>query len=230
MHKLRAYVPAVIFLAGCVAIWKPHAQVSVPLAAPLTTILPTVPGYTTHEQHVTDEERRVAGMSDYVARAYARDSTIAFTTLVSYYDHQAQGKTIHSPRNCLPGAGWEILRGGVRVVNSGGRAYTVNHYILKNGPETAVAYYWYEGRGRVVASEYVVKWNLLRDAALRGRTEEALVRVVVYIEGSQGGGADAATLEKGYARANAMGDDIASRLIGEVANVLPAKSSMVAVQ
>ena len=50
-------------------------------------------------------------MSDYVARVYARDSVMLFSTLVSYYERQSQGKTIHSPRNCLPGAGWEILRG-----------------------------------------------------------------------------------------------------------------------
>jgi hypothetical protein len=40
-------------------------------------------------------------------------------------------------------------------------------------------YYWYQGRGRVAASEYQVKWELLRDAALRARTEEAMVRIVV---------------------------------------------------
>jgi EpsI family protein len=230
MHKLRAYVPALIFLIGCAAVWQPHAQVSAPLAAPLTSILPVVQGYTTYEQHVGDEERKVAGMSDYVARAYLVDSAVAFTTLVSYYDHQAQGKTIHSPRNCLPGAGWEILRGGVRIVNSGGRAYPVNYYVLKKGSETAVAYYWYQGRGRVAASEYAVKWNLLRDAALHGRTEEALVRVVVPIQASLSGNVDAATLERGYAQADSVGDEIASRLIKEVALVLPGSRTLAAAQ
>jgi hypothetical protein len=33
----------------------------------------------------------------------------------------------------------------------------------------------------VEASEYRVKWDLMRDAALSGRTEEALVRIVVPI-------------------------------------------------
>jgi EpsI family protein len=58
----------------------------------------------------------------------------------------------------------------------------VNRYVLKNGAARAVVYYWYQGRGRVVASEYAVKWNLLRDAALAGHTEEALVRVVVPVK------------------------------------------------
>jgi hypothetical protein len=50
---------------------------------------------------------------------------------------------------------------------------------MANKNARALVYYWYQGRGRTEASEYKVKWNLLRDAALKGRTEEALVRIVV---------------------------------------------------
>jgi EpsI family protein len=164
-------------------------------------------------------------MSDYVARMYLRDSTVAFTTLVSYYDRQSQGKTIHSPRNCLPGAGWEILRGGTRSIVVDGVPRVVNQYVLKNGQATAIAYYWYQGRGRIVASEYQVKWNLLRDAAFLGHTEEALVRVVVFPPETRSSteAADSASTEQGYARANALGDEVAARLIRDVARVLPGK-------
>jgi EpsI family protein len=221
MRRVREYLPALILAAGCGLIWQTHTQRAVPLAAPLTTVLPSMPGYTAHDQQVSDEERRVAGMSDYVARAYAHDSTVAFTTLVSYYDRQSQGKTIHSPRNCLPGAGWEILHGGTRTIETDGAKYVVNRYLLKNGPMTAVAYYWYQGRGRVVASEYAVKWNLLRDAALLGHTEEALVRVVVYVN-APATAVDAASSERAFADADALGDQVAKRLLSEVTRVLPA--------
>lgn len=219
MHKLRAYVPALILLVGCGLIWQTHLQRAVPLAAPLATVLPAVPGYTVVDQHVSEEERRVAGMTDYVARAYMRDTVVAFTTLVSYYDRQSQGKTIHSPRNCLPGAGWEVLRSGTRTIDASGVPYLVNHYTLKNGPSTAIVYYWYQGRGRVVASEYAVKWNLLRDAALMGHTEEALVRVVVPVNASA---KDSASFERAFAGADSTGEQIAARLVSEVTRVLPA--------
>jgi EpsI family protein len=222
MRSVRAYVPALILLVGCGLIWQTHTQQAIPLAAPLTTVLPSLPGFTTHDQHVSDEERRVAGMTDYVARDYARDSIVAFTTLVSYYDRQSQGKTIHSPRNCLPGAGWEVLRPGTRAVEANGVPYVVNHYTLKNGPATAIVYYWYQGRGRIVASEYQVKWNLLRDAALLGHTEEALVRVVSYVN-PPAGARDSASVERAFADADSTGESIASKLIGEVTRVLPAR-------
>jgi EpsI family protein len=221
MHKVAAYVPAVILLVGCGLIWQTHTQKAVPLGAPLTTILASLPGYTIHDQHVTDEERRVAGMTDYVARVYARDTIIAFTTLVSYYDRQSQGKTIHSPRNCLPGAGWEVLNGDTRAVDADGVPHVVNHYTIKNGPATAIVYYWYQGRGRVVASEYAVKWNLLRDAALLGHTEEALVRVVSYVNPLPGA-RDSTSVERAVAAADSTGAAIAAKLITEVTRVLPA--------
>jgi EpsI family protein len=224
MHRLRAYIPAAVFLAGCAFLWRPHAQRAVPLAAPLTTVLEGLSGYTPHDQTVSDEERRVAGMTDYVARVYTQqgDSVMAFSTLVSYYDHQAQGQTIHSPRNCLPGAGWEILRAGTRTLVVDGTPRLVNQYVLKKGMETAIAYYWYQGRGRVVANEYRVKLNLLRDAAFLGHTEEALVRVVVPVTSETS--SDAVIADKAFADASVVGDQIATRMIRDVARVLPGKS------
>ena len=216
----KAYLPAIILAAGYLLVSSSRGQRAVPLAAPLAGVLPTVDGYAVQNQKISDEERRVAGMTNYVSRIYSRDSVIAFTTLVSYYDRQTRGKTIHSPRNCLPGAGWEILSGGTQTVQANGTDYVVNRVLLKNRGMRAVVYYWYQGRGRVVASEYEVKWNLLRDAALRGHTEEALVRVVVPVAASLEGGLKGEDAR--VAQAGSLGRGIAGRLIGEVNRVLPA--------
>jgi EpsI family protein len=126
-------------------------------------------------------------MSSYVMRAYAADAQAEarFSLYVGYYDSQTQGKTIHSPKNCLPGAGWEALASSTQQVTTPDGVVTVNRYLLQNGDDRALVLYWYQGRGRVAASEYAVKWDLLRDAALRGRTEEALVRVMVPVRDSE---------------------------------------------
>ena len=211
--ELRAYMPAAILLLGCVLVFHgTRDQVAVPLAGPLSSVLDHVDGYRIQEQHVSDEERRVAGMTDYVARVYWRpDSTPAFTTYVGYYDQQTQGKSMHSPKNCLPGAGWEVLRDGTATVAAADGPHVVNQYLLKNGAQQAVVYYWYQGRGRVVASEYMVKWDLLRDAALEGHTEEALVRLIVPVDPATGG----------EARADQLAQQIAPKLLNEVSTVLP---------
>jgi EpsI family protein len=148
---------------------------------------------------------------------YWQDTTMAFTTYVGYYDRQMQGKTIHSPRNCLPGAGWEILEGRTATVTSATGPHVVNRYLLKNGLSHAVVYYWYQGRGRVVANEYTVKLNLLRDAAFKGHTEEALVRIVLPVEAGPAA----------QARADELGLRMAARLVDEVDRVLPRGESAV---
>jgi EpsI family protein len=215
MHEwqMRAYAPVAVLLLGCFLVFHgTRSQVAVPLAGSLSSVVAHVDGYRMQEQHVGEEERRVAGMTDYVARIFWRpDSTAAFTTYVGYYDRQTQGKSMHSPKNCLPGAGWEVLHGGSATVNALDGAHVVNRYLLKNGRLQAVVYYWYQGRGRVVASEYAVKFNLLRDAALEGHTEEALVRIVVFM--------DAATSTE--AAADRLGMQLAPRLMNEVGKVLP---------
>lgn len=219
MLNAKAYTPALIFAVGYFLVAGAKGQRAVPLVSPLDDVLASVDGYRVQDQHISAEERRIAGMSDYVARAYVRDSAVAFTTLVSYYDRQTRGKSIHSPRNCLPGAGWEVLSGGTQALTINGAVYTVNRYVLTNGATRAVVYYWYQGRGRVVASEYAVKWNLLRDAAFRGHTEEALVRVVVPVKASIA--TPTRELDAVMADASELGSTIAGRMINEVSRVLP---------
>lgn len=215
-RTLMAWFPGIVLLVGFfVVLQGTRGQATVPLAAPLEGVLATVDGYRIENQVVSDEERRIAGMSDYVARLYFSDTTLAFSTYVGYYERQTQGKTIHSPRNCLPGAGWEIVDKRTMPVISATGSHVVNRFLLKNGTSLAAVYYWYQGRGRVVANEYAVKVNLLRDAALKGHTEEALVRLVVPVYGA----------DSAHGRADALALHILPRLMNDVDRVLPGNGS-----
>lgn len=72
-------------------------------------------------------------------------------------------------------------------------------------------------RERVEASEYKVKWNLLRDAALYGRTEEALVRIVVPVDPRT----RTAAGKPDYTRADSLATAVAVQLVPAVARVVP---------
>jgi EpsI family protein len=87
-------------------------------------------------------------------------------------------------------------------------AVPVNRYMLVNEHRRALVYYWYQGRGRVEGNEYRVKFQLLRDSALRGRSDEALVRVVVPV----------VTTDSAAAR---LGRRVSTELVPEVFRVLP---------
>ena len=157
------------------------------LRVPLASAVPSsMVGQHGADVTLSDGEVRVAGVTDYLLRNYepadSARSTLPFSVYVGYYHSQMQGKTIHSPKNCLPGAGWEALASTYQTVETSSGPVSVNRYLLQHEQQQALVLYWYQGRGRVEANEYVVKWDLLRDAALRQRSEEALVRVVVPLE------------------------------------------------
>jgi EpsI family protein len=172
-------VPCLLMGLGCLLLLKVGRQEGVALRAPLESLPPVLLGLPGTDQEISQEEQLVAGMSTYLLRVFGQDSGPQFSVYVGYYPSQTQGRTIHSPKNCLPGSGWEPLAAREEHLTAGGAQVTVNRYELANGNRRALVYYWYQGRGRVAANEYRVKLDLLRDAAIRGRTEEALVRVVV---------------------------------------------------
>lgn len=164
-------------------------QRSMPLRQPLATSIPIeIDGYHGRDVEIAENVARVAAANEYLMRVYENpDSSVPwFSVYVGYYESQAQGKTIHSPKNCLPGAGWEAINSTTQeVALPHGGTVTVNRYVLQREDERALVLYWYQGRGRVAANEYRVKWDLLRDSAVSGRSDEALARIVVPIVDSQ---------------------------------------------
>jgi EpsI family protein len=192
-----------------------HTQRVMPLRAPLATAIPgTLAGWASQDIEVSEEEQRVAGMDSYVMRVHEpaeASATSWFTVYVGYYESQAQGNTIHSPKNCLPGGGWEPLTSQRQAIATPLGEIMVNRYLIANGAAKSLVLYWYQGRGRVEANEYTVKWDLLRDQALLGRSDEALVRVIVPVSTTE----DAA-----YAQA----EQVAKELVVHVDRALPARS------
>lgn len=189
LSPVLRYLPLVILALGAGALFRIGGQEDTPLRGPLEAIPRDLAGYSARDLEVSKDEQRIAGMDTYLMRAYVRDSTY-FTLYVGYYEAQGQGKSIHSPKNCLPGAGWEPVENGTSVVSVGNQSLTVNRYVLEKEGRRSIVYYWYQGRGRVSWNEYAVKWELLRDKALHGRSEEALVRIVVPVDRSRPEDAD----------------------------------------
>lgn len=137
---------------------------------------------------LTDAVLAILGVDDYISRTYFTRTAVA-GLYSGYWRSQRQGDTIHSPLNCLPGAGWEPVSKRdlqLQVPTTGGqpRDITINRYVIQKGLDRQMVLYWYQSHGRVVASEYVGKFFLVKDAIQLNRTDAALVRVVVPILGA----------------------------------------------
>ena len=117
------------------------------------------------------------GADDYLNRIY-RGGAQPVELYIGFYRDEHSGDAIHSPRNCLPGAGWDPVHSAkLQIGSTNGRAVLVNEYLVQKGSERDLALYWYESHGRVVASEYLAKFWLVADA-IRGKgTDGALIRI-----------------------------------------------------
>jgi EpsI family protein len=106
---------------------------------------------------------------------------------VGYYGTQRNGATYHSPLNCLPGSGWTMNQSGMIKITpgSGAAAFEANRYIVQKGGDRQLLVYWYQGRGRAVASEYWGKIYTVLDSMRRRRSDGAMVRVMAPVGKSE---------------------------------------------
>jgi EpsI family protein len=132
---------------------------------------------------VAADVARVLRADDYANRVYRRTDGAAVGLWVASYSSQRQGDAIHSPQNCLPGTGWTPLDHSRPVLTVSGRRHPVNRYVVQRRGERQLVVYWYQGRGRIVASEYANKLYLLVDAIRQRRTDGTLVRVTAPVRG-----------------------------------------------
>jgi len=128
----------------------------------------------------------VLGADDILNRAYFAQDRSGVGLYIGFYNSQRQGDSIHSPMNCLPGAGWEpVSRSQLAIpvsMRDGTTTIDANRYVIQKGLNRQLVLYWYQSHGRTVASEYWSKFYLIRDAVRLNRTDAALVRVIVPID------------------------------------------------
>jgi EpsI family protein len=131
---------------------------------------------------------------DYVLRNYRSGDGSVASFYVGYYATQRNGATYHSPLNCLPGAGWTMSNAATLTIRpkDGRAAFEANRYLIQNGDQKELLVYWYQGRGRTMASEYWGKIYTVLDSMRRRRSDGAMVRVVVPVGNSEAGALEAA--------------------------------------
>jgi EpsI family protein len=149
------------------------------LVKPLDTIDRRIAGFTaTDNPQLTDDVLAKLTPTSYLSRKYEKPG-ISADVFIAYYAQQRAGESMHSPKHCLPGAGWEIWDYGSVEISANRRRYKVNRYSISREGQKMVVLYWYQSKGRIIASEYMGKILLARDALLRNSTAAAIVRIIV---------------------------------------------------
>ena len=137
------------------------------------------------EPALDNETERQLGADAYLDRSYAPASGPPVDLYIAYYSRQQPGASIHSPLHCLPGTGWEPIEiATVPVALPGGASGDVRRMLVRKNGERAIVLYWYAVHGRTLASETFSKLWLLHDSLTLQRSDAALVRIVVPVEGT----------------------------------------------
>ena len=138
------------------------------------------------DQILDDETMKVLRASDYLLREFRKPEGQVVNLYVGYYASQRSGATYHSPLNCLPGSGWTLSEPAKATIPlPDGSSFIANKYVIQNGEYKNLMVYWYQGRGRNVASEYWGKVYTVLDSVRLRRSNGAMVRVTVPIRSSE---------------------------------------------
>jgi EpsI family protein len=212
-NKFARVLTLVLLLQGATYYAVASRAEQTPTLAPLA-IFPQVSGgwRTTKEIPLEKEVLDLLKADDTLNREYlSPQGTRRINFLMEFFKTQRNGQAPHSPKNCLPGSGYEPLETHALPIAVPGRPepIVVNAYLVARGAEKSVVLYWYQSHNRIIASEYAAKFWLVMDAIRYRRSDTAMVRVVVPVRESE---APADAMAEGEKFVQAVFPDIARQL------------------
>lgn len=162
---------------------------------PLSQMPETIGSWTAQDLPIADDVLAVLGKGEFLNRVYTSTKPIDISQtsapvaanlpiglFIGYFPTQRTGQSIHSPQNCLPGAGWTFdSHRYVTIKDVNGRSFRVGEYQISNGETRQFVIYWYQAHGRSIPNEYVARAYMVADAIRFNRTDGALVRVITQI-------------------------------------------------
>jgi EpsI family protein len=185
MRSHARFVLALILLAGTALFLQArnHGEVF-PARKPLAVFPAQLANWTGTDVEITKDIRDILGPGDFLLRVYRAegDRQPSNDLFIAYFPSQRAGDTIHSPKNCLPGAGWTPIDSArVTLSVSGHAPFPVNRYVIAKGTDRLLVLYWYWAHDRAVASEYWAKIYLVTDSIRMNRSDGSLVRLTTRI-------------------------------------------------
>jgi EpsI family protein len=148
---------------------------------PLKSFPEQLGAWTGTDRSIDKETLDILGPGDFLFREYSAqgDTEPAVNLYIAYFPTQRAGDTIHSPKNCLPGAGWlPVENDRISISLPGHVPFPVNRYVIAKGDSRLLVLYWYWAHDRGVASEYWAKYYLIADSVRLNRSDGALVRIM----------------------------------------------------
>jgi EpsI family protein len=146
-----------------------------------------VDGWQGTDQALDEKVRQELGLDEYIQRRYVDQQGQSVWLYVGYYRQQRQGKGIHSPKHCYPGAGWSIMQKGLENISVSDQQkdpIRVNRILFQKEDAKQIVLYWYQSPDRIVHSEYAQRFYMVLDAIVTNRTDGALIKISAPVFGN----------------------------------------------
>ena len=184
---IRFTLLALVLLATLGLLMARASEEVLPPRSGLISFPRSIGQWQSSDLQTSSEMAELLGPGDFLLRDYFNPGQrTAANLFIAYFPSQRTGDTIHSPKNCLPGAGWipaETSR--IWIDLQGANRIEGNRILVIKGAERALVLYWYQAHGRVTPSEYKAKFYLVADAIRMNRSDGALVRIIKFMQNGE---------------------------------------------
>jgi len=180
----RAIVLSLLMISTFIYLWFMSHGESVQAKKKFSTFPKQVEAWIGKESFFDQKIYDKLGVDDSVLIYYRSNDNREVQLYIGYYESQREGDLIHSPKHCMPGSGWNITDTSLEeIIIPGNKTKKIKaiKLILEKGINKQVVLYWFQSRGRFIASEYWQKIYLVWDAIFKNRTDGSFVRLITSV-------------------------------------------------
>ena len=140
--SLRFYVVSALLVATAATLHLRGDSDRVPGSLPLDSLPKTLGNWHSAEVAIDPSVLRILGDGRFLNREYfplagpghTESPAGPVNLFIGYFPTQRTGQSIHSPQNCLPGAGWTFESAKpIVLTDAAGKHYDVGEYVISDG-------------------------------------------------------------------------------------------------
>ena len=147
----------VIALAGYTFAMR-YREIEQPAPPNLGLLPEDIAGYMGSDNFLEPASLSVLGADGTLFRTFLRDDSPPIWLFLGYFGAQQEHSQIHSPKNCYPGSGWNILQEGIITVTIPDGAIRAKKLLISDGVQRRIVIYWFSTPTGPVTDEFALKW------------------------------------------------------------------------
>lgn len=159
-----------------------RSEVTVPVSKPLE-LFPQKAGNWVMTGQARFDERILSLLlpSDYLSRSYEDNLGNRVSLYVGFHDGGPQSGPIHSPKQCLPGSGWNRLYDEVHSVFVSGQSIPYVSAVYQKDTQKQLFLYWFQVRDDILTNEYALKLAMVRNSIMANRRDSSFIRLSLMV-------------------------------------------------